>query len=299
MEWLNYHHLLYFWLVVREGGLAGAGKKLRLAQSTISGQIRDLEESLGEQLFTRASRRLKLTEVGSVVFRYADEIFTLGRELQDTVRGRPVGRPLKLAVGVADVVPKLVALRLLEPALSLPEPVRLVCREDKPERLIAALASHNLDVVLSDAPVDSSIPIRAFSHLLGECGTDFFATQKIAVAHRRGFPESLDNAPMLLPTENTMLRRSLEQWFSAKEIRPNVVGEFEDSALLRVFGQIGAGIFPATAVVADEIKRQHRVQLVGRVDEVRQRFYAISVERRIKHPAVLAISEEARQNVFG
>ncbi len=299
MEWLNYHHLLYFWLVAREGGLAGAGKKLRLAQSTISGQIKALEEALGEQLFTRSGRRLALTEVGTMVFRYADEIFSLGRELQDTLQGRPVGRPLKLEVGVADVVPKLVALRLLEPALRLPEPVRLVCREDKPDRLIAALAAHQLDLVISDAPVDASIPIRAFSHLLGECGTYFFATKKLAAAHRRGFPKSLDHAPMLLPTENTMLRRSLEQWFSAQEIRPKVVGEFEDSALLQVFGQTGTGIFPATAVIADEIKRQHKVQLVGRVDEIRQRFYAISVERRIKNPAVLAISEEAHQTIFG
>jgi LysR family transcriptional activator of nhaA len=272
---------------------------LRLAQSTISAQVKALEESLGEQLFTRSGRRLELTEVGRIVFRYADEIFSLGRELQDTLQGRPAGRPLKLEVGIADVVPKLVVMRLLEPALSLPEQVQLVCREDKPDCLIAALASHNLDVVLSDAPVDPSVPIRAFSHLLGECGTCFFAIQKIAASCRRGFPKSLDDAPMLLPTENTMLRRSLEQWFSSKGIRPRIVGEFEDSALLRVFGQIGAGVFPATAVLVEDIKKQHRVQLLGQVNEVRQRFYAISVERRIKHPAVLAISEQARQKIFG
>jgi len=299
MEWLNYHHLLYFWLVVREGGLAGAGQKLRLAQSTISGQIKTLEDSLGERLFTRSGRRLVLTEVGDVVYRYADEIFSLGRELQDTLQGRPVGRPLKLEVGVADVVPKLVAQRLLAPALSLPEPVRLVCREDKPERLIAALVSHDLDVVLSDAPADPSMPVRAFSHLLGECETWFFANKKVALAHRKRYPLSLDNAPMLLPTENILLRRSLEQWFAEKEIRPNVVGEFEDSALLRMFGQMGTGIFPAASVIEEEIKRQHNIQLVGRAEEVKQRFYAISVERRIKHPAVFAISEEARNKMFG
>ncbi len=299
MEWLNYHHLLYFWTMARQGSLARASAELRLAQSTISGQIRALEDSLGEKLFARRGRRLVLTEMGRVVFRYAEEIFSLGRELRDAVKGRPVGRPLSLMVGVADVVPKLVARRLLEPALKLPEPVRLICREDKPERLFAELAVHNLDIVLSDAPIDPSIRIRAFNHLLGECGIVFFGTAKLAAAHRRNFPESLDGAPVILPTENTTLRRSLDQWFAARGIRPRVVGEFEDSALLKVFGQVGMGLFPASSIIADEVQRQYQVRPVGRLDEVRERFYAISVERKLKHPAVIAISEEARQKLFG
>jgi LysR family transcriptional activator of nhaA len=299
MEWLNYHHLLYFWLVAREGGLARAGRELRLAESTVSGQVKALEHALGEKLFVRSGRRLVLTETGRVAYRYADEIFTLGRELREAVRGRPVGRPLSLVVGVADVVPKLVARRILEPALTHPEPVHLVCREDKPERLLAELAVHNLDVVISDAPVGPSIRIRAFSHLLGECGVMFFATKELALSHKRKFPKSLDGAPMLLPTENTALRRALDHWFGARGVRPKVVGEFDDAALLKVCGQTGMGIFPAQSVIADEVKRQYRVHTVGSADPVRERFYAISIERKLKHPAVVAISEEARQKLFG
>ncbi len=210
-----------------------------------------------------------------------------------------MGRPLRLVVGIADILPKLVARKLLEPALELPTPIRMVCREDKPERLLVELATHGLDVILSDAPIPSSAPIRAFSHLLGECDVTFFATSELAAARRRGFPKSLDGAPVLLPTENTVLRRSLDQWFAGLGIRPNVVAEFEDSALLKIFGQTGQGIFPAPTVVAEEVQRQYDVRIVGRTDEVRERFYAISAERRLKHPAVVAITEKARENIFG
>lgn len=299
MQWLNYHHLLYFWLVAREGGLAGASRELRLAQSTVSGQIRALEHSLGEKLFVRSGRRLALTEIGRVVYRYADEIFALGHELRDVIQGRPAGRPLRLVVGIADVVPKLVAQRLLEPALKLAEPVHLVCHEDKPERLLAELAVHSVDVVIADAPVSPSVRIRAFNHLLGEGDVVFFAAPKLAATYRRGFPRSLDGAPVILPTENTTLRRSLDQWFATRGLRPRVVGEFEDNALLQVFGQAGMGLFPASAVIADEVQRQHRVRPIGKLDGVRERFYAISVERKLKHAAVIAISEEARQKLFG
>ncbi len=299
MEWLNYHHLLYFWLVVREQGLAPASARLRLAQSTVSGQIRAFEQTLGEKLFTRVGRRLVPTEVGHLVYRYADEIFSLGHELQAAIKGQPISRPHRLFVGIADVVPKLVAHRLLEPALSISDPVRLVCSEDKPERLLTALAAHELDIVISDAPIPPSISIRAFSHLLGECGVTFFATSKMAAACRKGFPKSLDGAPMLLPTENTTLRRSLDQWFASLGIIPNVVGEFEDSALLKVFGQTGQGVFPAPSIIANEIEQQYKVRIVGRTDEVRERFYAISVERRLKHPAVVAICDAAKQEIFG
>jgi len=299
MEWLNYHHLLYFWLVAREGSVTRAAAELRLGQPTVSAQIRTLEESLGEKLFTRVGRNLTLTDIGRVVFRYADEIFSLGRELLDTVKDRPTGRPLRFTVGIADVVPKLVAYRLLQPTSDLGAPVRLVCREDKPDRLLSELALYALDLVLTDGPLGPSIKIRAFNHLLGECGLTFFGTSRLARAHRRGFPRSLSGAPLLLPTDNTAVRRSLEQWFDAQGIHPLVIGEFEDSALLNVFGQAGLGIFAAPSVIEKEVRGQYGVEPIGRVDAVQARFYAISVERRLKHPAVLAIVEAARRKVFG
>lgn len=298
MEWLNYHHLLYFWTVAREGSVARACQRLNLSQPTISGQLRVLEEALGEKLFTRAGRGLVLTEVGRTVYSYADEIFSLGRELMGNLKDRPTGRPLRLSVGVADVVPKLIAYRLLEPALKLPGRVQVVCREDKPERLLAELALHGVDLVLADAPLSPSLRIRAFSHLLGECGICFFAVPALAAAYRRGFPASLAGAPVLLPTDNTTLRRSLDQWFDAQGLRPQVVGEFEDSALLKVFGQTGAGLFAAPAAIEREVRKQYGVVVVGRVEEIRERYYAISAERRLKHPAVVAISEAAQHHLF-
>lgn len=298
MEWLNYHHLLYFWAVAREGSIARACRTLRLSQPTISAQIRSLENSLGEKLFARSGRSLVPTDVGRLVFRYADEIFTLGRELTDTIRGRPTGRPVRLAVGITDAMPKLIAWRLLEPALRLPEPVRLVCREGKPAQLFAEMLNHGLDLVLSDAPVGQEIRIRAFSHLLGECGVTIFAEARRAAGLRRGFPASLNGAPFLFPTEGTALRRSLEQWFDARSIRPRVAAEIQDSALVKTFGAIGLGAFAAPTAIEEEVRRQHRVRVVGRIPEIVERFYAISVERRLKNPAVVAISEAARTTLF-
>jgi LysR family transcriptional activator of nhaA len=299
MEWLNYHHLLYFWTVARHGSVSAASHELRLAQPTVSGQLRMLEDALGEKLFHRIGRRMVLTDMGRTVFRYADEIFTLGRELIDVVKGRPTGRPVRLVVGVADAVSKLIAYRLLQPALQLPEPVRIVCREDRPERLLAELSVHGLDLVLSDAPVGPAVNVRAFNHLLGECGVGFFAAPKLAQRLSGRFPESLHGVPMLLPTETTALRRALDQWFEAQGIRPQVVSEFEDSALLKVFGQQGLGVFPAPSAIEAEVRRQYGVRLVGTTTAVRERFYAISVERRLKNPAVVAICDAARATLFG
>lgn len=298
MEWLNYHHLLYFWTVAKEGSIARACEKLRLAQPTISGQLRLLEEQLGEKLFTKAGRGLALTEVGQVVYRYADEIFGLGRELQDVLKGRPRGRPLRLQVGVSDLVPKLIAYRVLQPALSMAEPVQLVCHEDTPERLLAELAEHRLDVVLSDAPITSMVRVKAFNHLLGSCGVTLFAARSIAARYRRDFPRHLDGAPFLLPLEGTTSRRALEQWFDGANVRPKVVGEFKDSALLETFGQAGAGLFSAPSAIEQEVCELYKAAVVGRLDTVTERFYAISVERKLKHPAVLRISEAARDQVF-
>ena len=298
MEWLNYHHLLYFWVVAREGGLVPAGKVLKLSHPTLSVQIHSLEDRLGEKLFTKIGRKLTLTETGRVVFRYADEIFTLGSEMVDTVKGRSTGQPLRLQVGIANVVPKLVVRRLLQPALSLPEPVRLVCREDSYDKLLADLALHSLDIVISDAPVPTGSSIRAFNHLLGETGVSFFGTRSLAKTYKRSFPTSLHGAPMLLPLESLPLRRSLNQWFDRNGIKPRVVAEFEDSALLKVFGADGIGLFSAPTVVEKEVIAQYGVRLLGRTDEVRERFYAISVERRLEHPAAVAISNAAHHDLF-
>ena len=298
MTWLNYHHQLYFWTVAREGSIARACAQLHLTQPTISGQLRCLDKALGAKLFERVGRNLVLTETGRVVFRYADEIFSLGRELQDTLEGRPPGRPLRLLAGVANTLPKEIAYRLLEPALRLREPVQLVCDHGTPDNLLAQLALNALDVVLADAPVSPSTKVRAFNHLLGECHVSIMGTSRLAAAYRRGFPRSLDGAPFLLPAENTALRRSLEQWFDSEGIRPLVRGEFADPGLLKVFGQNGAGVFAVRTAVEQETQRHYQVRLLGRIESIRERFYAISLERKLKHPAVLAITEAAREKLF-
>lgn len=304
MEWLNYHHLYYFWTVVREGSIAAAARRLRLSQPTVSEQIAALEEAVGEPLLRRGARGIALTEMGATVDRYAEAIFSLGRELQDTVKGRPTGRPMRLAVGVADVVPKLVAHKLLAPALALEQEVRVVCYEDKIERLWAALSLHGLDLVLADAPVgvlggaqgaapDNHAPL--YSHLLGECDVAVFGTRELAARCRRGFPRSLDGAPFLLPVAGTSLRTSLDEWFEAHGIAPRVAGEFQDSALLHVFGQAGVGLFAAPSAVLDSLRGRSGLQVLGRIETIRERFYAISSERKLQHPAVVAISKAARE----
>ena len=299
MEWLNYHHLLYFWVVAREGSIVRASKELRLAHPTISGQIHRLEEVLGEKLFARKGRHLVLTESGRIAFRYADEIFSLGREFVDTLKGRGSERPLRLVVGVADVLPPSLVRRCLEPAFRLGQAVQVICRADKSvEEFIAELALHKVDVVIADGPAGPGIAVRAFSHLLGECGTTFFATAKLAASVRRRFPHSLTGAPFLLPGAPSVVRRSLENWFDAQDIRPKIVAEFDDSALAKDFGEDGMGVFAVPTVIEAEVRRDYRVRVVGRADAVRQQFYAISVERKIKHPAVAAICEFARKDIF-
>ena len=298
MEWLNYHHLLYFWTVVREGGVSKAAAKLRLSQPTISAQVKMLEGSLGERLLERQGRTLVLTEAGRVVYRYADEIFTAGRELQETLKGRPSGRAIQFTVGVANAVPKLIAYRLLRPAIEGPELVQITCREDHPDQLVAQLAVHALDVVISDTPAPSHVRVKVFNHLLGESGTTFFAAGPLARRIRRRFPRSLNDTPILLPTVNTALRRALEQWFEAEDLHPPVAGEFEDSALLKAFGESGHAVFPAPTAIEREVCRHYRVAVVGRAPSIRERYYAISAERRLKHPGVLAITATARTELF-
>ncbi len=298
MNWMNYHHLLYFWAVAKEGSVTRAAARLRLAQPTVTAQIRVLEQSIGDRLFSRVGRTLVLTDVGRLVYRYADEIFALGRELTDALEGRPVGRPMRFNVGIADQLPKLIAFRLLQPALDMPEKVEIVCHEDRPDRLLSRLSSHELDLVLSDAPVSPVLHVRAYHHLLGSCGISFFAAGKTAARLRPGFPRSLDGTRLLVPFEHTSLRRSLQHWFDDLSIRPLIAGEFQDSALMKIFGQAGMGVFPGPTVIEDEIRRHYGVALVGRSDAVVERYYAISVERRLKNPAVVAISEAARGRLF-
>jgi LysR family transcriptional activator of nhaA len=299
MEWLNYHHLLYFYTVAKEGSVARAAQVLRLAQPTLSGQIRKLEHALDERLFERRGRNLVLTEMGRIAYRYAEEIFAIGGELMDTMRGRPTSRPPRLLVGIADVVPKLVVHRVISASRLIEQGVQLVLREGKQDELLAALAAQSLDLVINDAPLPGHVKVRAFNHLLGESSVTFFATPALAKHHRSRFPRSLDGAPMLLPTENAALRRALEKWFSEIDVRPRVVAEIEDSALLKVFGQHGAGIFAAPTIVAAEVKRQYGVRVLREVREVSERFYAITVERRITHPATAAIAAAAREQLFG
>lgn len=298
MEWLNYHHLLYFYTVAREGSVTKASEVLRLAQPTLSGQIRKLEESIDEKLFIRTGRKLALTDVGQLVFRYAEEIFTLGREMQDALRGRPTNRPAKLLVGISDAVPKLICHKLLATALELDDPVELVLHEGKTTDLIASLALQEYDMVLTDAPLGPPVRVKAYNHSLGGCGVGFFSEPKLAKRLKRAFPKSLDGAPILLPTSNTSLRHSLNRWFDSIDVRPSVVAEIEDTALMKVFGQYGSGIFAAPIIVADEIRKTHGVHLVGRTEEVREQFFAITVERRITHPAVAAIAETARTGLL-
>jgi LysR family transcriptional regulator, transcriptional activator of nhaA len=298
MEWLNYHHLLYFWTVAREGSIARACDCLHLSQPTISAQLHSLERSLGMDLFRRVGRNLVLTETGQIVFRYADEIFSLGREMIDTIKSRPTGRPLRLTVGIADVVPKMVAFHLLKPSIEGDQPVRIVCREDKTDRLMAELAVHGLDLVISDSPMPADVKVKAFSHFLGECGILFLGTPELADRYREGFPRSLDGAPFLLPTGNSSLNRELERWFGSNGIRPQILGEFEDSGLMMVFGKAGLGVFPVSAVIGDEVQRQLDVKLIGRIDSIRERYYAISIQRKLRHPAVVAICEAAPRELF-
>lgn len=298
MRHLNYNHLYYFWMVAKEGSIARASELLYLTPQTISGQIRFLEEAVNAKLFTRVGRRLVLTEVGRMVYQYADQMYRLGSELIDVLKGRTPEGPLLFTVGIADVVPKLISYRILEPALQLGEAIRIICREGKLTDLMADLAVHKVDMVLADSPVTPTFNIRAFNHLLGDSGLSFFASKNTPAIDGKPFPRCLDRTPMLLPTDNTMLRRAMELWFEEEGISPIIAAEFEDSALAKAFGQAGAGVFTAPSAIEQEVKRQYDVRIIGRTDKVRERFYAISAERRIKHPAVVAISHTARETLF-
>lgn len=298
MDWLNYHHLLYFWTVAKENSVSKAAASLHVAQPTVSAQVRSLERALGQKLFDRQGRHLVLTPEGEKVFRYADEIFSLGRELLQSVKGELQHAPRQFRVGVSDALPKLTTYRLIEPALAMQPAFRLHVRIDKTERLLAELATHAIDLVIADAPMMPSLRVRAFSHLLGETTVSIYGAAALARTVRRDFPRSLRGAPLLLQTTNTAVRQSLDQWLDVHQIEPVIVGEVEDMAMLQTLGEHGLGLFAAPTVMRTEICRRHHVAWVGELDKVREKFYAISVERRITHPAVKLIADQAKRRLF-
>ena len=299
MRHLNYNHLQYFWAVAREGSIAKASESLHLTPQTISGQLKLLDDAVGQPLFNRVGRRLVLSDMGRVVYEYADEIFSVGAELANVVRGNHMSGPTSLSVGIVSSMPKLIAERIVAPALLADQPIRVRCHEASLEQLLSELAVHKLDIVLSDQPVPGGLGLKAYNHRLGESGMSFFAQRKHTRRYRPKFPASLNNAPMLLPSQDSALRRWLDDWFEAHELSPRIVAEFDDSALLKAFGEAGAGVFAAPTVIEEEICRMYRMAVIGQTDDIKERFYAISAERRLKHPSVVMITDTARNDLFG
>lgn len=295
---LNYRQLHYFWSAAKAGGIARGAEQLHLTPQTLSGQISQLEENLGVDLFRRAGRRLELTEAGHLALSYADEIFQVGSELEETLRNRHGERAVLFRIGIADVVPKSIAYRLLAPALGLPESVHLVCREDKFERLLAELAIHRLDMVLADRPLPPGMDVKGYSHRLGECGLTFFAAPELAARLTGGFPRLLDGAPLLIPGDDSAVRGPLLRWLRGQDIHPRLVGEFDNGALMKSFGQAGAGVFPAPSAIAAEVAARYGVLPIGSTDAVNEQFFLITVERKLSHPAALVVSEAARHGLF-
>lgn len=287
---INYKQLYYFWQVARAGSIARASDYLDLTPQTLSGQIGVLESTLAVSLFKRVGRGLELTETGHLVLTYADEIFEIGAEMEQVLGEGALKRLTYFRVGIADVMPKSIVYKLLAPAMSLDIPIKIVCKEGKLDRLLADLAIHRLDLVLSDRPVPPEMNIKAYSHKLVECGLSFFATQQLADKFGQNFPSNLNNAPLLVPSIETSIRKKLMQWLDMKRLHPTIVGEFDDSALMKAFGQAGAGIFMTPSMIAEEVQRQFEVIKIGDIDELVEGFYAISSERRASHPAVIAIN---------
>ncbi len=298
MDWLNYHHLFYFWLTVKTGTVSAAAESLHLARPTVAAQIKELEKAVGRPLFEKQGRGLVLTEFGKQVHQYAEEIFALGHELREFIKTGQHGNRQRFVVGLPDVVPKHVAFELLKPALHMENRPRTICFEGKLNVLLADLALHKLDLVISDSPAPPTMDFKVYNHKLGECGMSMLATPDLAAKYTKGFPHSLTDAPCLLPTDHTAVRRSLDIWMDDNDIFPDIVAEFEDSALLKVFGQAGEGIFPVPSAIEDLVKRQYGVQLVGRIPEVLDKFYAISAEKRVHHEATQLVVKQARNKLF-
>jgi len=298
VEWLNYHHLLYFWTVAKEGGLRQAAEKLSVSRPSICAQIKALETRLGEELFRRRGRNLELTETGQMVFGFAEEIFPLGQELLSSINQRSVSRPLKLNVGISDSFPKLITNEILKPVFDRAAPVQVIGREGKAKDLLALLATHRLDLVLADEPASTGLKFKTFNHLLGTSGVTFCAVPKLATQLAKGFPKSLNDAPALLPSQSANLRRSLEKWFRSNGLRPRLVAEFDDAALMKVVAADGRGFVPVASVVAEEAFTRYGLKTIGSTDKCTDQFYAITAERRLNHPAVVLITENAQKVLF-
>ena len=299
MAGLNYKHLRYFWMVAKAGSIARASEQLHLTPQSISGQLGEFEDALGVELFRRVGRRLELTETGQRMLGYADQIFTLGDEMVESLRAGGHMQSVPFRVGIADSVPKLVAYRLVEPSLGWPEPLRLICREGRLTTLLADLAVHRLDMVIADRPMPENLNVRGYDHFLGESGVSIFGAAALAGKAAAAFPQMLDGAPFLLPGVDVALHARLLRWFETERLRPRIVGEFDDSALLMAFGQAGSGFFAAPTAIEEFIVRQHEVQVLGRIDAVREQIYAITNERKLSHPIVSAICRFAQHDIFG
>jgi LysR family transcriptional activator of nhaA len=295
---MNFKHLQYFWTVARSGGVLRAAERLHVTPQTISGQLQLLEERLGRKLFRKQGRRLELTEDGRTALRYADEIFSLGEQLEEALARGDGGRAIEFRVGVADAVAKSLAYRLIEPAAKLPDVVRMVCREGKMEVLLSELAIHRLDLVIANVPMPASFSVQAFNHKLGESGVSFFAAPALASRCKGRFPANLSGMPLLLPGHDSPLAARLQRWLERESVTPRIVGEFDDSALMKAFGQNGQGIFVGSTALEREVRDQYGVRVLGRTDAVREEFFAISVERRLSHPCVIAITDKAREDLF-
>ncbi len=298
MRHLNYSHLQYFWAVAREGSITKASEVLHLTPQTISGQLKLLEESVGDALFTRVGRGLVLTEAGHLVFQYADEIFSLGAELSARLKTGSAGMPANLRVGIVNSIPKLIAMRILQPAIADDNGVRLVCVEGDFEELLGKLAVHQLDMIISDHGISAGLNVKAFTHLIGQSGTSMFVKRSMARRYEKNFPKSLNDAPLLLPSASNPMRRALEEWMDSLELSPETIAEFDDSALMKAFGEEGLGLFPSPSAIAEEIQLMYGAKAIGDIPEVIENYYAISPERRLKHPVVLNIIENARDNLF-
>ena len=295
---LNYRQLHYFWVVAKTGSIVRACEQLNLTPQTISGQISLLESTLGIDLFQRVGRQLELTEAGRQALPYAEQMFQLGNELENVLRSHSGEQQLLFRIGVADVVPKSIVYRLIAPTMVIDQPIRISCREDKLERLLADLAIQRLDMVISDSPMPPHLDIKGLSQKLGECGISFFATREVAQQLGTAFPHCLHGAPLLIPGQDTVVRGRLMRWFAEQKIQPRIIGEFDDSALMKAFGKSGSGIFVAPSVIADEVQSQYGVQAIGQTDAVTESFYAITVERKVRHPGIVAIAEGARKQLF-
>lgn len=298
MDRINYQHLYYFWMVAKHGGITAACDRLHLAQPTISGQLAVFEQAVGAKLLRKQGRKLVVTDTGRAVFHYAEEIFALGREMTHMLKGRTTERGVRLNIGVSDAMPKLIAYRLMSPLFKLSEPAQIQCVEDKTERLLTEIGLHSIDMMLADVPATPASGTRIFNHFLGESAVAVFAAPALAARYREDFPRCLNGAPFLLPTQNTALRRALDQWFDSQQISPVILAEVEDSALMKTFGAAAAGLFFSPRAVAGEIQRQYGTPMLGLAEGVYERFYAITAQRRLKHPLVAAILEHARQGLF-